>query len=88
MQHEGSLNASPSALGRAFAVTQNLGGMALRRAEKVAQHVSTSVVARDMLSIAHAAGQEKLQYWGFSCVDISKPCPSLLSLGSAGMDRY
>lgn len=69
-QHEGSFNASPSALGRAYAFVHNLGDMALKRAEKVAHHVSTPVVARDMLSIAHAAGQEKLQYWGFSCVAI------------------
>lgn len=67
-QYEGSVNASPAALGRTYAFAQNLGSLALRRAEKVAQHVSTPVVARDMLSIINAAGQEKLQYWGFSCV--------------------
>lgn len=65
-QNEGSFNASPSALGRAYAFVHNLGDMALKRAEKVARHVSTPVVARDMLSIAQAAGQDKLQYWGFS----------------------
>lgn len=60
------MNASPAALGRLHTVAQYLGDLALERSEKVASHVSTPAVARDMLSIVRAAGQEKLQYWGFS----------------------
>lgn len=60
------MNASPSAIGRAYAFSNNMGDLALKRTKEVAQHVSTPVVARDMLRIVKAFGQDKLQYWGFS----------------------
>ena len=37
----------------------------------VAERMSTPLVARDMLSIVEALGQDKLQYWGISYVFMS-----------------
>ena len=34
------------------------------------ERVSAPLVARDMLIIVNALGQKKLQYWGFSYVEI------------------
>lgn len=61
-----SLNASSSALGEAYVRAQILGNLVQERDRFVAERVSTPTVARDMLSIVQAAGEEKLQYWGFS----------------------
>ncbi|KAH8079799.1 TAP-like protein-domain-containing protein [Cristinia sonorae] len=61
-----TVNASDTALGALYATSQNLGELAQARMSHVAQHVSTPVVARDMLSIVKAHGRDKLQYWGFS----------------------
>lgn len=58
--------ASENALGRQFGLAQVIGQLAEEKARHVAEHVSTAVVARDMLSIVKAHGLEKLQYWGFS----------------------
>ncbi|TCD64930.1 hypothetical protein EIP91_003427 [Steccherinum ochraceum] len=61
-----TVNSSESALGSLYATAQNLGHLAETLAGDVAPHVSTPVVARDMLSITKAHGRDKLQYWGFS----------------------
>lgn len=61
-----SLNSSESALGELYGYSQILGSIFKERAGDIAQHVTTSIVAKDMLSIVKAHGREKLQYWGFS----------------------
>ena len=38
----------------------------MKRTMHAAEHVSTATVARDMLTITHAHGRDKLLYWGFS----------------------
>lgn len=63
-----NLNTSASALGDAYAKAQIFGNLVADRSKYVAERVSTPLVARDMLSIVQAFGQDKLQYWGFSCV--------------------
>lgn len=65
-QFPANLNSSTSSLGEAYARAQILGNIAEERNKFVAERVSTPTVARDMLSIIQAAGEEKLQYWGFS----------------------
>lgn len=60
------LNESISSFGRAFAQTQILGKLAVDRAEKVAEAVTTPTVAGDMLSITKAFGFDKLNFWGVS----------------------
>ena len=61
-----NLNSSPSALGEAYGRANIMAELAADRAKFVAERVSTPTVARDMLSIVKAFGQDKLQYWGFS----------------------
>ncbi|EJC98519.1 uncharacterized protein FOMMEDRAFT_171120 [Fomitiporia mediterranea MF3/22] len=65
-QKELDVNATQSSLGRSFIQTTLLGKLVEERAVDVAKTVSTPTVARDMLSIVEAAGQEKIQYWGIS----------------------
>ncbi|EJC98014.1 alpha/beta-hydrolase [Fomitiporia mediterranea MF3/22] len=60
------LNASASTLGEAYARARILSNLVADRARFVAERMSTPIVARDMLGIVNAFGQEKLQYWGFS----------------------
>ncbi len=60
------VNATVDALGLVYSQAQVLGQLAKDRTQHSAEHVSTPVVARDMLSIIKAHGQDKLQYWGFS----------------------
>ncbi|EJC98089.1 alpha/beta-hydrolase [Fomitiporia mediterranea MF3/22] len=60
------LNASMSSLGEAYARGKILSNLVKDRARYVAERVSTPLVARDMLSIVKAFGQDKIQYWGFS----------------------
>ncbi|KAK0436830.1 Alpha/Beta hydrolase protein, partial [Desarmillaria tabescens] len=43
-----------------------LAELAKERDNGILNYVSTDNIARDMLRISEAAGQEKLQYWGFS----------------------
>lgn len=62
----GDGNASVDALGRQYALAQLLGKLSYDRTRHVAEHVSTPVSARDMLTIMRAHGREKLQYWGYS----------------------
>ena len=63
---ERAANESAESLGKLQATLKTLGDIALERIKDVAEHVSTPVVARDMLSIVKAHGLDKLQYWGFS----------------------
>jgi hypothetical protein len=59
-------NATPDALARTYARFSSFGTLAQKRDNGVAQYVSTPLVARDMLEIARAHGQSKLQYYGIS----------------------
>ena len=59
-------NESISSVGRIHAMYDILGRLGENDAKAVAESISTPNVARDMLSIVHAFGQEKLQYWGVS----------------------
>lgn len=68
MKFPENLNASELALGEAYARANILGNIVADRLRFVAERVSTPLVAADMLSIAKALGQDKLQYWGFSYV--------------------
>ncbi|EKM51090.1 uncharacterized protein PHACADRAFT_263055 [Phanerochaete carnosa HHB-10118-sp] len=61
-----NVNESVSSFGRFYAQAQILGDLALNRAQLVAESVGTAAVATDMLNIARALGQEKLNYWGIS----------------------
>ncbi|KAI5114657.1 hypothetical protein M0805_002404, partial [Coniferiporia weirii] len=63
---KGNINVSTSALGDSVAQGRILERLIVDRARRAAEHVSTPTVTRDMMSIVRAAGQEKLQYWGFS----------------------
>ena len=68
MQQITDANFSTNGVGLLHAQAQVTGQLALENARKAGQHMSTAVVARDMLSITRAHGREKLQYWGFSYV--------------------
>lgn len=59
-------NESVSSFGRLYAQSEIFGKLVADRNSKVAQSVGTAAVATDMLSIARAFGQEKLNYWGIS----------------------
>lgn len=63
-----TLNSSSNALARVWGLSKLVGELAEERttAAWVAKHMSTALVARDMLSITRAYGREKLLYWGFS----------------------
>ena len=62
-------NDSVSSIGRDFALIEILSMLATDRVKTIAESVGTPAVARDMLSIVKAFGEDKLQYWGFSCVN-------------------
>lgn len=57
---------SVSSLGRAYTQSQIVADLAVDRAKLVAESVGTPAVATDMLQIARALGQEKVNYWGIS----------------------
>ena len=59
-------NDSVSSIGRDFAVAEILDMLAADRVKTITESVGTPAVARDMLSIVKAFGEDKLQYWGFS----------------------
>ncbi|KAH8114404.1 TAP-like protein-domain-containing protein [Phellopilus nigrolimitatus] len=61
-----TVNSSLNAIASLHGNARVLGDVAKSRIQSVAEHVSTPVVARDMLSIVKAHGKNKLQYWGFS----------------------
>ncbi|EIN05294.1 hypothetical protein PUNSTDRAFT_146126 [Punctularia strigosozonata HHB-11173 SS5] len=60
------LNATVDAIARTHARYSVLGSLAAARDLGVVQYMTTATVARDMLSIVHAHGLEKLQYYGIS----------------------
>ncbi|KAJ6453382.1 hypothetical protein C8R45DRAFT_847192, partial [Mycena sanguinolenta] len=62
----GSLNASQDAFGRAYAAAMLQSKLAAARDDGSLRFINTESTARDMLTIVHAHGQEKLQYAGFS----------------------
>lgn len=66
MDYPNILNSSTDSLGRAYALSNILGAKLGETTRNVTEHVSTPVVARDMLTISKAMGYDKLQYWGFS----------------------
>lgn len=59
-------NESVSSIGRNFALFGIMNNLASDRVKNLAESVGTPAVARDMLSIVEAFGQDKLQYWGVS----------------------
>ncbi|EJD44690.1 hypothetical protein AURDEDRAFT_152061 [Auricularia subglabra TFB-10046 SS5] len=61
-----SINSSEDAVGKFYGYSHILGTLVEQRQKKAAQHMSTAIVARDMLAITKAHGRDKLQYWGFS----------------------
>lgn len=61
-----AVNGSDSSLGRSYAQATIFDRLANDRASEFMQSVSTVAVANDMLRIAQALGQEKLNYWGVS----------------------
>lgn len=63
-----NVNESVSSFGRAYAQSQILNNLAVDRAQTVAESVSTPTVALDMFTIMNALGQDKLNYYGISCV--------------------
>lgn len=60
------LNTTTDAMARLLARNEIFSTLAQQRTEVAAAHVTTATVARDMLSIANALGQDKVQYLGFS----------------------
>ena len=66
LQEAPLLNSTPDAFARTVARSQIIGQLANERSAEASKHVSTAVVARDMLEITRAHGREKLLYWGFS----------------------
>lgn len=61
-----NVNDSVSSLARAYVQGGILGNLTVDRAKDVAESVGTAAVATDMLQIARALGQEKVNYWGVS----------------------
>ncbi|KAH8079834.1 alpha/beta-hydrolase [Cristinia sonorae] len=59
-------NYSDPSFGAQYGAMKNLGNIAKERIGNVGQYLGTPAVARDMLSIITAHGQDKLNYWGFS----------------------
>jgi len=49
-----------------YARAEVLNGQAADTDDGYLRYINTEQTVRDMLSIVHAHGQEKLQYWGFS----------------------
>ena len=61
-----SMNSTADSLGRVLGVAQIASSLAQLRAQRVAAHMSTPEVARDMLNIVKAHNFDKIQYWGVS----------------------
>jgi hypothetical protein len=61
-----ALNSSDDTIPGAWAHAQVLGKVAAKRDKNTLRHITTDNVARDMLQIVRAHGEEKIRYWGFS----------------------
>ncbi|KAK0187550.1 Alpha/Beta hydrolase protein, partial [Armillaria mellea] len=61
-----TVNATSDQIPHLWASAQVIAELAKERDNGILNYISTDNVARDMLQISEAAGQEKLQYWGFS----------------------
>ncbi|KAK0202233.1 Alpha/Beta hydrolase protein [Desarmillaria ectypa] len=61
-----AVNTTSDQIPHLWASAQVIAELAKERDNGILNYVSTDNVARDMLRISEAAGQEKLQYWGFS----------------------
>ncbi|KLO10922.1 alpha/beta-hydrolase [Schizopora paradoxa] len=61
-----SANASESAIAELLGHAQILSQIVGARAKNVAEHMSTALVAKDMLTMVETFGNGKLSYWGFS----------------------
>ncbi|KAG7445507.1 alpha/beta-hydrolase [Guyanagaster necrorhizus] len=60
------VNATSDQIPHLWASAQVVAELAKERDNGILDYITTDNVARDMLGISEAAGQEKLQYWGFS----------------------
>jgi len=67
-QEPADLNSTSEALPEAWARWQVFGQAAQARDNGILNFISTGNAARDMLGMTEALGQEKLQYYGGSCV--------------------
>lgn len=61
-----ALNSSESSFGNVYGAVHNYGDLAKTRTGNVTKYIGTPAVARDMLQIVKAHGQDKLHYWGLS----------------------
>ena len=68
MKDVSTLNSTTGSLPKMWALSQVIGKLAEKRDDGALGHVTTDVVARDMLKIAQAHGRDKVNYWGFSYV--------------------
>ncbi|GJJ06111.1 hypothetical protein Clacol_000300 [Clathrus columnatus] len=59
-------NSTPETFELAFARNKIQSELIMSQMGNVLEHIGTAAVARDMLAITEAFGQEKLNYWGFS----------------------
>ncbi len=65
-----SMNSSADALAQALARGMLEGQLAGERDDGSLRFITTDHTARDMLRIVQAHGLEKIQYWGFSYVQV------------------
>ncbi|KAK0504492.1 TAP-like protein-domain-containing protein [Armillaria luteobubalina] len=61
-----AVNTTSDQIPHLWASAQVVAELAKEQDNGILNYISTDNVARDMLKISEAAGQEKLQYWGFS----------------------
>ncbi|PBK84160.1 hypothetical protein ARMGADRAFT_943880 [Armillaria gallica] len=61
-----AVNTTSDQIPHLWASAQVIAELAKERDNGILNYISTDNVARDMLQITEAPGQEKLQYWGFS----------------------
>ncbi|SJL15398.1 uncharacterized protein ARMOST_18895 [Armillaria ostoyae] len=61
-----AVNSTSDQIPHLWASAQVIAELAKEADNGILNYISTDNVARDMLQISEAAGQEKLQYWGFS----------------------
>ncbi|KAK0187556.1 Alpha/Beta hydrolase protein [Armillaria mellea] len=61
-----SIDSTSDQIPHLWAFAQVISELAQERDNGILNYISTDNVARDMLQISEAAGQEKLQYWGIS----------------------